>query len=154
MNKPTTRPDFQTDLARGKAGELAVQRLWPELVQIDGRCGDFVLPNGDKVEVKADSYNHDKTENFFFEVYSSIESGAAGGPFQAAEHECTYFVYYFKSHDIAYVFKTQDLLFQIGQWVLAACPTMVEVPNRSWITCGYKAPRSEFKPYKVLRGSK
>jgi hypothetical protein len=85
-------------------------------------------------------------------LYSDVERGTWGGPWQAQDHKCRYFVYYFKSHDIAYVFETDDLLRQIDQYVMAHHPLLVEVKNKSWVSAGYKAARSAFKPLRILRG--
>ncbi len=148
------RPHFHKDLARGKAGELAVQKLWPELVPTDGRSGDFVLPDGSKVEAKSDQYDHDKTVNFFFEHYSDINKGKLGGPFQALQHGCSYFVYYFGSHNIAYVFDLVDLLKQIEEYIKFYNPRPIEVHNVRWTTLGYAMNRKFFKPLRILQGPK
>ncbi len=147
-----SKPHFHKDLARGKAGELAVQKLWPELIPTDGRSGDFVLPNGDKVEVKSDSYNHDVTPNFFIELVSNVEKGKSGGPAQAAEHGCKYYCYYYSSHNIAYIFEVADLIKQVEDYVRMFNPKPVEVRNIRWTTIGLKVSRRALKPLRILGG--
>lgn len=138
---------FKKSLAAGQAGEKAILALWPELQPLDGREGDFVLPDGKKVELKTDSYSHDKTGNFFIEVYSDVDKGKVGGPAQADMHNCFYFAYFFPSHGICYVFETKKLLEQLKTVPLGR---PVEIRNVRWTTVGHKVPRTLLTPVFVL----
>ena len=144
------KPNFATDLKAGQAGELAVQKLWPELELLHGHGADAKLPNGELVEIKCDSYAHDKTGNFFIEYLGNIETGKYGGPWKASVDGCKYFVYYFSNPGIAYVFETDDLLIQIQSYIMANNPNLVEIQNKRWVTVGYKMQRSAFTPLRVL----
>lgn len=149
-----TKPNFANDLKSGQAGELAVQKLWPELELLHGHGADAKLPDGTLVEIKCDSYDHSKTENFFMEYIGSIESGKLGGPWKAEVDKCKYFIYYFSSHKIAYIFETAALLEQLNVYILHNTPKLVEIQNKRWVTVGYKIPRSALAPLRVLRGAK
>lgn len=147
MNKP----NFAKDLAAGKAGELAIQELWPELQLLHGKGADAILPNGELVELKTDRYDHAKTVNFFIEYLSDIDSGKLGGVHKAELDGCKWFVYYFSNPGIAYVFEVQDLLKQLELYILANNPPLVEIKNSRWITNGRKIPRSALSPSFVLQ---
>lgn len=147
------KPHFRNDLARGKNGEKAFAKLAALnghiLTATDGRSGDFVDSTGGKWELKTDSYAHDRTQNFFIERWSDWERKKPGGPFQAKEHGCTHFVYYFSNPGIAYVFLLDDLLAQLNKICLDAM-TPVEIHNARWLTLGYKVPRNLLTPAFIL----
>lgn len=144
-------PNFKKDLEAGQAGELAVQKLWPELELLHGKGADARLPNGELVEIKCDSYGHDKTANFFIEHVGDIDSGKLGGPWKAKADGCKWFVYYFSNPGIAYVFETETLLKDVDAYILQYNPKPVEIKNKRWTTLGYKMARSHFSPALVLR---
>lgn len=143
-------PNFKRDLETGKAGELAVQKLWPEIELLNGKGADFKLPDGTLGEIKHDTYAHNKTENMFMEYLGSIESGKYGGVWKAELDECDWFVYYFSNPGIAYVFDVHDLLRQINTYILTQSPKLIEIRNKRWTTVGYKIPRSALTPVRVL----
>lgn len=146
-----SKPNFKRDLEAGKLGELAVQALWPELELLHGKGADAKLPNGELVEIKCDSYGHNKTENFFMERIGDLESGKLGGPWKAQVDNCTWFIYYFSNPGIAYVFNNEDLLKQLDAYILANSPKPVEVVNKRWVSVGFKIPRSALSPSSVLQ---
>lgn len=143
-----TRPNFQSDLARGQAGELAFLKLFSGLVGTDGRKGDIVCPDGSKIELKTDFYPMSKTANFFMERFSSMEVMSPGGPWQAAAHGCKWFVYYYTPDSTGFVFLTTDLVKQLKALEPKLVP--VEVRNRKWTTVGYKVPRTLLKPVATI----
>lgn len=142
---------FHKSLQVGKSGEAAFLKLFPHLVPTDGRSGDFIDEHGHKWEVKSDQYDHNRTQNFFIEVFSSIEKGTPGGPGQALLHGCKYFVYYFQKNNIAYVFDTQDLVEQLKNIDMG---TPIEIRNIRWTTVGHKVPRRLLTPLKIVTTSK
>lgn len=143
--------NFQADLKRGQAGEAEFLRLFSKLVGTDGRKGDIVAPDG-KIELKTDFYPLSKTANFFIERYSSLEVFSPGGPWQAAAHGCKYFVYYYTSDKLGYVFLVDDLLKQLEKLESGFKP--VEVRNKKWTTIGYKVPRGMLKPLATFNASR
>lgn len=148
--------NFVSSLRNGKAGEAALQALALtcniNLTQTDGRSGDFVDADGHKWEVKSDSYDAKKTSNFFIERYSNVSKGTNGGPYQALEHGCKYFVYFFPLNKLAYVFDTQDLVTQLEKVSLGK---PIEIHNTRHTTIGFKVLRASLKPLYVLeKGAK
>lgn len=141
------RHNFKASLEKGKQGEIKLMKLWPELQRTDGRSGDYILPSGTKVEIKSDFYDHDATKNFFIETWSDVDKKKPGGPTQALLHGCKYFVYYFITHDIAYIFDTEDLAQQLLATDLGT-PCIIQ--NKTWATVGYKVPRAALKPIFIL----
>lgn len=148
------KPNFAKDLAAGQAGERAFIKLAAasglHLTQTDGRSGDLLDSDGNKWEVKADRYDHDATGNFFIELYSDYAKLKVGGPAQALANNCKYFVYYFSTNDIAYIFLTEDLVKQVEEFIKTKNPKMTEVRNVRWITLGLKIPRSVLNPHAVI----
>ena len=145
-----SRPNFKQDLLAGQAGELAVQKLWPEIELLHGKGADFKI--GEALgEIKMDRYHHDKTENLFIEYMGDVEKGKWGGPWKAEQDNCTWFVYYFSNPGIAYVFDVHDLLWQVNTYILANEPKLLEIKNTRYTTVGYKVPRSVLTPVRVLK---
>lgn len=145
------KPNFAKDLEAGQSGELAVQKLWPELELLHGKGADAKLPNGELVEIKNDRYSHHKTENFFIEYLGDIDTGKLGGVHKAEADGCEWFVYYFQDPGIAYVFNVHDLLRELQTYILVNNPPLIEIKNKRWTSVGWKIPRSAFSPVRVLR---
>lgn len=142
--------NFQTSLAKGKAGEALILKLWPELMATDGRKGDFLLGADKlKVEVKSDSYGLHGSPNFFFERYSNASKGSPGGPWQALAHGCNLFVYFYPSDRVAFIFDTVIVVNLLNQLITSLQP--VEVQNRGYTTIGFKVPRSELEGLYILQ---
>lgn len=137
--------NFHKDLQAGKLGEEVFAKLFVGLRKTDGRKGDFEQPNtGAKIELKTDMYGMQKTPNFFIERYSSVEVGSPGGPWQAAQHGCEYFVYWYAADQVGFVWRTADLVKQLEAIMGQLKP--VEVRNKRWTTVGFKVPRSALIP--------
>ncbi len=134
---------FAKSLKAGKAGELAFIDLAAEhnieLIITDGRSGDAIDDDDNKWEIKTDSYDADKTANFFIERYSNVAKLSNGGPWQAAEHNCKYFAYYFPTNGLAYVFETDVLLKRLEEIDMGK---PVEIKNARHCTIGFKVPRT------------
>jgi len=128
---------FHKSAKQGKIGEERVRALFGNLIATDGRKGDLLL-NGQKVEVKTDFYEHKQGGNFFIERYSDVAKGKVGGPWQAKDHDCAYYLYYFMNSGVGYCFKLDSLLEQL----VAIEPELkpIEVRNVRWTTVGYKVP--------------
>jgi len=149
MSKVT--PNFKKDLLTGQAGELAIKALWPELELLHGKGADARLPNGELVELKTDTYDHAKTDNFFIEYMGNVDTGKFGGPWKAQKDGCQWFVYYFSNPGIAYVFSTEEMLAEMNAYLLKHNPKPIEIRNSRWTTLGWKVPRSLLSPVRVLK---
>lgn len=132
--------NFANDLKRGQAGEHQFLTIFKALIGTDGRKGDIVTPDGNKIELKTDFYPMHKTKNFFIERYSSLEVHSPGGPWQAKQHGCKWFVYYYTADKTGFIFETDNLLTQLDK--LESNLTPVHIKNRKWTTIGYKVDRS------------
>lgn len=139
--------NFKESLAKGKAGEALLLKLWPELVPTDGRKGDFMLgPN--KVEVKSDNYSMD-TGNFFMERWSDFLKQKPGGVWQALQHEANIFVYWYPKDKIAFIFDSVILKNALEDIIKDLTP--VQIPNVAWLTIGFKVPRQLLEPYFTIK---
>lgn len=139
--------DFKTQLAVGDLGEQTFARHYPKATRLDGRKGDFELPDGRKVELKTDSYSPDRTPNFFMERYSSFEKKSPGGPWQAKLHGVELFVYGFASDSFRYWFETNKLV----EWLEANEPSYrpMMVRNKGWQALGLLVPRASLKHLEI-----
>ncbi len=132
--------NFKHSLAIGQQGEAQLLLYMPELTKLDGRKADFINEQtGATYELKTDSYDYNKTANFFIETASDAELGKPGGPWQALEHGSTYWLYMFSRNKVLFTFKTLPLV----QW-LDTHPKkypLISIPNKGWTTLGFKLPR-------------
>ncbi len=138
-----SKHNFARSLAKGKESEVLLLKLWPQLTPTDGRKGDFLLPSGDKLEVKSDNYDHEKTGNMFIERWSDFDKKKEGGPWQALEHGAKYFFYWFPLNRVGYMFETQNLVDFLAETEHTYTPVLIE--NARWTTVGYKVPRDSLK---------
>lgn len=143
--------NFQSDLNRGLMGQQLFAKFCNGVSMTDGKKGDFLLANGDVVEVKADFYNINKSPNFFIERYSSLEKGSPGGPWQALAHNTTYFAYLYVQNLKLYIFETGLLVKELES--LNPAPKPVSIKNKSWTTVGFKVPRDSLSPIIIYNGS-
>lgn len=147
---------FGKSLKAGQAGEKAFQALalaaGIALEATSGREGDFKDSNGDVWEVKTDSYDMNKTSNYFIEAISNANKGTKGGPYQAEEHGCKYFVYFFLANQTAFVFRTSDLLAQL---LVTPMGAPIDIVNVGHTTIGFKVPRASLKhDYTITKAGK
>lgn len=149
-----TKPNFARDLKVGQNGERQFIELAKKyglaLTQTDGRKGDLLDEHGKLYELKTDSYDHSRTSNYFMELYSDVEAAKKGGPWQALENNCDYFVYFFSVNKIAYIFSTEDLVRQLDLYLKLNSLPLVEIHNKAWTTVGVKVPRSALVPSHAL----
>lgn len=135
--------DFQVQLEFGNRSEELFAERYPRKLEIyPGREYDFTVKcNGQKLELKTDSYNLTKTENFFLERYSDVHKKTPGGPWRAAGDKVDIFCYYFVRHNTWFEFRDlPKLIKRLDE--LTANKGLVHIKNRGWITGGYKVPRS------------
>lgn len=131
---------FAASLAKGAKGEHALLKLWPDLEKLDGRRSDFKLKStGETLELKTDSYDMRVTPNFFIERWSDEAKKKPGGPWQASSHSSKYWVYYFPCNNTLFIFDTEELSKALEPIIENLTP--VSIPNKSWVTIGYRVPR-------------
>lgn len=133
--------DFKEQLKIGNRGENLFLDLYPswELVKenhADFRCTD----TGDLIELKTDTYGHDKTPNFFIERYSNYQRKTPGSIWQAHKNGASRFYYYFINSNVYYEFL--DIKKVIDR-VEKLCENQgyVLIPNKGWTTAGWKVSR-------------
>lgn len=134
--------DWDTKLAEGQAGERLLASLATGLVFPATASREYdllVKSTGEKVEVKSDQYQHDKTPNFFFEKTSH---GKPGGPWRALGHGVDWFCYFFPlPSPRAYWFRTPELVKALDAWLAEKTRWVVNIRNKGWSAQGYRVPR-------------
>lgn len=133
--------NFRSSLAKGKLGEELFNKHFPELKALNGRESDFIAPDGTLWELKTDSYDMNKTANFFFERFSNWSKQSDGGPWQALHHGSTNFAYMFTQNSKVFIFRTADLVYHLNR--ILSNYEAIKIPNRGYETIGYKIPREE-----------
>ena len=135
---------FKTQLEVGQAGEAEFLERYPTKLTIHpDRDGDFIHPDGRKLELKTDTYSMQKTPNFFIERWSVLHQEKPGSLWQAHEHGCSIFCYYFVKNST--YFRIADIpaaIARVETYIEEQKPGMVYVKNRGYITGGYKIPRA------------
>lgn len=144
MNKQTwtkATPNFHKDLSVGRIGELAlIHACNGTLEPTDGREGDArIVGTKNVVEIKTDSYDMDRTTNFFMEKYRS--GNRPGGAWQSLEHGCKYFIYCFSQNAEIFVFNTAALVDRLNLLHDSKNLTLTSVGNGSYTTRGLKVHR-------------
>lgn len=135
--------DFSSDLSTGHRGELLLLKMCPELIRQDGRHFDFLMPSGEALELKTDTYNMDKTENFFIERWSDLHKKRPGGPYQAFGRGATIFAYLYIKNGTCFFFNTIDLIRHIDKVEKDNKIKPVYIRNHGWTTTGYKISRKD-----------
>lgn len=131
---------FKQQLAKGEIGEIIfLAAHQDDLVKLDGFKGDFALADGTKLELKTDMYDMERTPNFFVERYSDAAKKSPGGPWQAAAHGCTHFVYFYPKNLTYFTFDVAKLVGALEKLE----PILEEklIKNTSHTTMGYLVPR-------------
>lgn len=138
--------DFQAQLKVGTRGEELFLEHYPEPLEvIPIHASDFrVKTTGKIIELKTDTYNINKTSNFFMERWSSVYDERPGGPWQALAHRADIFCYMFVRHNIYYEFNDLPALVKRLE-DLTKGKGLVYIKNQTWITGGFKVPRSELE---------
>lgn len=129
--------NFQTQLAVGKNSESFFKNKFPKLNKLDGKGPDFEL-NGIFVELKTDTYDPNKTGNFFMEQFSDKECQSPGGPWQAKSKGSCVFCYYFVKTNKLYIFDVNKLVEHLNENL--SNYKKIDVRNRTWITLGLLVP--------------
>lgn len=136
--------NFQAQLTVGSRGEELFLERYPDKLAIHPHNAyDFdCLTTGRKIELKTDTYNINKTNNFFMERYSDVHRQSPGGVWQSAEKGVDVFCYYFVRHNIWFQFNDlPELITRLED--LTARQGLVYIKNKGWVTAGYTVPRDD-----------
>jgi hypothetical protein len=144
---------FKEQLSLGKKGEEMLKQIYhaPPLTTNEGREWDLNRKDGARIEVKTDTYDEDRTENFFFERWSVGRKDGVmlppaerkpGSVWQSLEKGATVLVYYFVNSNVYYEFSNLYLLkIALEQFIKIEKPREIFVRNRGYDAVGYKVPR-------------
>jgi hypothetical protein len=137
--------NFYKDLLRGQEAEANFKEKYGALLEaLDGREGDFAIQGTKlKLELKSDFWSHDKWPNFICEVYRSGKK--PGGSFQALEHGCRYFCYWFPKDDRLYMFDTYRFCRRVTMLAKRHHIPLETISNGTYNTSYYRIPRELFK---------
>jgi hypothetical protein len=133
-------------LKKGKAAEKDFLERYGQgaIVRTDGRKGDLQVKWSRAIlELKTDFYS--KSTNLFMERWSveatPERAGKPGGPWQAAAHGATYYLYWFAETDELFVFCTAALVKYLEANLAAFRPCPVR--NKGYTTLGYIVPKEK-----------
>ena len=136
--------DFKAQLKVGDRGEELFLERYPRKIEIyPGREYDFTVKSSrETIELKTDSYNMKKSDNFFFERYSDVTKKNPGGPWRAKKDKVDIFCYYFVRHNLWYEFRDiPELVKRLDK--LTKQQSLIFIKNKGWTTGGYKVKRSD-----------
>lgn len=141
--------DFQERLKFGNQNEQLFMSIYRQPLQlIKEHYADFRLEDGTIVELKSDSYDHDKTENFFIERYSSIESQKPGSFWQSEPKGVGLFIYFFPSNNCYYEFRDlPKVISKLDDIIKEGKIKPTKVFNKGWTGLGYKIPRKDLEEF-------
>lgn len=137
--------NFKQQLKVGDRGEEIFLERYPRKIKLyPGREYDFTVQSSrEKLELKTDSYNIEKTDNFFMERWSCMDRKKPGGPWRAAKDEVDIFCYYFVRNNIWFEFRDLPALVERLDEVTKK-KGLVFIKNKGWITGGFKLRRELF----------
>jgi hypothetical protein len=117
-----------------------------KLLPPEDRTHDFLTPRGLKVELKSDTYDMNKSGNFFMEKYSNMYKKTPGGIWRAEADGIDIFIYHFVNNKVYYEFRD---LKKVVKFLtkLTDNDYMVSIPNKGYYTGGYKVPRDLLADY-------
>ena len=134
---------FRKSLKVGQSGEeLFLSLCKIPMIRLDGFKADFrILKSGRTIELKTDSYDCDRTKNFFIERFSDSVKLTPGGPWQSLGKGIDYFIYFFSKNKKFWQFETKELVNRLDR--IIQNKELIEIKNEEYTTKGYKIPRSE-----------
>lgn len=138
--------DWKEQLTVGDDGERNFVRDYPELkpVKCKDLIADFKLKNGWFVELKTDTYDMNRTPNFFMELYGN-EQKKLGGPWRAKKDGIHLFIYYFINNKTYFWFNPITLCEMVDKIIIKNKLSTVKIVNDGWAADGYKIPRKELE---------
>lgn len=147
--------NFDDQSRIGDIGESTFVRVYGELgpkKSEEDRRIDFFLSDGKTVELKTDSYDMEKTPNFFMEQLTVTgNTSNLGGPWRAKEHNIDYFVYYFLKNGVFFWFTPVTLCEFLDKYIEEHKLRPITIPNKDrrggyYEALGFKIPRDSVKP--------
>jgi len=150
---------FDRQLTVGNDGEALFKQCYAHLNPIKSQDFkiDFTLGNmatlsekailhvGNTIELKTDSYQMSKTNNFFIELYGNEKTKAAGGPFRSVLHNVDYFVYFFVKDMTFFWFRPSDLVAAVQTYIKKHRLVPKRIINKTWVGIGYLIPRASLQ---------
>jgi hypothetical protein len=126
---------FENSLKSGHVGEIRMNAIKPAWVRTNGLKEDFILPDGDYLELKTESRASTDTPNIAVELSSS--PGKPGALQSAVNNGCKYICFLF-ADDKYYIYNAQKLL----EYVLSANHRTVKVANANYNSVVMLVPRT------------
>lgn len=144
---------FSKQLGVGDKGEEVFLGRYASLgpVKSQDRSFDFLLNDSSKVELKTDTYEMDRTPNYFMEILSSIDEGKIGGPWRAMQDGADFFVYHYVNDKTFIWFRTVPLCNHLDTLIAGGSLSQREIRNKGWVTRGYLVPRDLLLPVEHKR---
>ncbi len=138
------KSSFYKDLVRGQDAEAKfLDKYGAGLEPFDERRADFKIKGSSfLVELKSDYYSHEKYDNFIMERYSHDK--VDGGPWRAYRQKVKYFVYWFVTEDVLYIFESVRLLARVKKMVKKHNLKLYKRENIKHTTQYYKVKREWF----------
>lgn len=147
--------NFNDQRRIGDIGESDFVKVYKKLKPKKSKTNfqiDFTLSNGKTVELKTDSYDMEKTPNFFMEQKTiSEKSSNLGGPWRAKDHKIDYFVYYFLKNKVFFWYDPIPLCEFLDKFVKESKLKPISIPNKDnrggyYEAIGFKIPRDSLTP--------
>lgn len=137
---------FKDQIEVGSRGEeLFLEHYHSPIVVYPKHAADFQLVStGQLLELKTDTYNMEKTPNFFIERWSDIAKKKPGSIWQSHGKGVEIFCYMFVRHNTYFEFRDLPALIKRLDEVTKDM-YMHSIKNRGWITGGYRVPREALK---------
>lgn len=138
---------FQQQLKIGDEGEELFMEHYHDkpLIKIPEHFADFRRHDGKVVELKTDTYDMNKTPNFFIERWSDAAKKKPGSVWQSRANGVDIFCYFFITNNTYYQFTDMTLLEkELDSYISGK--SYIIVRNKWGNSHGYKVPR------KILEG--
>jgi len=145
---------FNDQLVVGSGGEQLFLDNYPEpmSVSLDLRWDFTRLSDGARVELKTDTYDPRRYQNFFFERYSDTDRKTPGGPWRAKKDKIGLFIYFFQQDLTYYEFTDlKGLCAHVDAGIEAESYREFKVKNKGWFSSGYAVPRESVAQFYTLK---
>lgn len=145
---------FNEQLVVGSGGEQLFLDHYPDpmAVSLDLRWDFTRLSDGARVELKTDTYDPRRYQNFFFERYSDSERKTPGGPWRAKKDKIGLFIYFFeKTLDYYEFVDLKGLTEHLDAGIKDERYREFKVKNKGWVSSGYAVPRDSVSEFFTLK---
>lgn len=133
---------FKEQLRVGDEGEALFQEHYHDgpLIKIPEHYADFKTQDGKVLELKTDTYDMDKTSNFYIERWSDVAKKKPGSVWQSRANGVDIFCYFFINNSTYFQFTDMSTLEkELDAYIKDK--SYVIVRNRWGNSHGYKVPR-------------